>query len=341
MLLVPNENYWGRKDVHLDRVNISMAPATDAQKQTRYKNNELDIALLDDPAAFAKDPAVAPALTRLDEFSVNFLTLVPSRNPALEDARVREAIALAIGRAEVAKAGLLVKPSTSLVPSTLPRFGAGVGFQENIAKARQLMAAAGYPDGKGFPTFSVMTDHDDPYVRAVVKTLRRNLGIKAVQAVEDPGVEHAKRHEVQPANFVGYFSTGYTGILTWQNWVSNLYPPSQTELLSLNPDDYTHYEVLQAQGTPRSLSAATKFLDAHASPQSRQFAAVAAKADATANPDRATALYKQAAAIRQRTYEFIPYAYGALVYAIRPNIKGVHLWTGYFTISFKGVSVSG
>ena len=89
----------------------------------------------------------------------------------------------------------------------------------------------------------------------------------------------------------------------------------------------------------RSLSAASDFLEAHASPQSRQFAAVTAKADATANPDRATELYKQAAAIRQGTYEFIPYAYGSLVYAIRPSVKGVHLWTGYFTISFKGVSV--
>ena len=123
------------------------------------------------------------------------------------------------------------------------------------------------------------------------------------------------------------------------DWVSNLYPPTQTELLSLKPDDYTHYEVLQAKGTASSLSAANNFLDAHASPQSRQFAAVAANADATANPDRATALYKQAAAIRQGTYEFIPYAYGALVYAIRPSVKGVHLWTGYFTISFKGVSL--
>jgi ABC-type transport system substrate-binding protein len=185
-----------------------------------------------------------------------------------------------------------------------------------------------------------MTDHDDPYVQAVADTLQRNLGIKAVQDIEDPGVESAKRHEVQPANFIGYFATGYTGILTWQRWVSNLYPPSQTELLSLNPDDYTHYQVLQAVGTARSLSAASDLLDAHASAASRQFAAVAAKADATADPDRATALYKQAAAIRQSTYEFIPYAYGALVYAIRPNVKGVHLWTGYFTISFKGVSVS-
>ena len=117
---------------------------------------------------------------------MNFLTLIPSRNPALEDVRVRQAIALAIGRAEVAKAGLPVKPSTSLVPSTLPGFDASVGFEEDIGKARQLMAEAGHPGGKGFPTFSVMTSHNDPYVGAVVDTLKQNLGINAVQDVEVP-----------------------------------------------------------------------------------------------------------------------------------------------------------
>ena len=197
MVLVPNEHYWDRKDVHLKRVNISMAQVSDAQLQSRYKHNEVDIAPLDDPAVFENDPALSPALARLDQFSVNFLTLIPSRNPALEDVRVREAIALAIGRADVAKAGPLVQPATSLMPRTLPGFDAGVGFQENIAKARQVMAEAGYPGGKGFPTFSIMTDHDDPYVRAVVDSLQHNLGIKAVQDVEDPGVESAKRHEVQ------------------------------------------------------------------------------------------------------------------------------------------------
>jgi hypothetical protein len=67
---------------------------------------------------------------------------------------------------------------------------------------------------------------------------------------------------------------------------------------------------------------------------------VAARADGTADQERATALYKEAAAIRQSTFEFIPYLYRDRVYAIRPGIKGVHLWNGYFTISFKDVRLS-
>jgi oligopeptide transport system substrate-binding protein len=340
MTLVPNEKYWDRKNVHLDQVNISMAQVSDTEAPIRYQNKEVDIVNLGDPAAFEKNPTLAKALTRLDEFSVNFLTLIPSLNPALEDVRVREAIALAIGRADVAKAGLLVKPSTSLVPTTLPGFDASVGFQDDVAKAKQLLSEAGYPGGKGFPTLRFMTDHDDPYVQAVAYTLQANLGIKASQDVEDPGVESTKRHAVQPANYIGYYSTGYTGILTWQSWVSNLYPPTQTELLSLKPADYKQYQSMQSSGTPGSLVAAQTYLEAHASPESKQFAEVTAKADATADQQQATALYKQAAGIRQSTYEFIPYAYGASVYAIRPGITGVHLWTGYFTISFKGVSVT-
>ena len=340
MVLVPNEHYWDRKDVHLNRVNISMTPASDAQVKRQYQRHQVDIAELVDPTGFERDPALSAALTRNHQYSVNFLTLIPSRNPALRDVRVRRAIALGIGRAEVVKASPVVEPATSLMPSTLPGFDASVGFRQNIGEARKLMTEAGYPGGRGFPTLSIMTGHDDPFVGAVVRTLRRNLGITAVQDIEDPGVESAKEHQVQPAHFVGYFSTGYTGTLAWRTWVSANYPPSQTELLSLRPDDYTHYQVLQARGTPRSLAAADTFLHAHASPQSRRFAAVAARAEATENLENATALYKKAAAIRQNTFEFIPYLYKDRVYAIRPGIKGVHLWTGYFTISFKDVRVS-
>jgi ABC-type transport system substrate-binding protein len=339
MVLVPNEQYWDRKHVYLDRVTIATTTATDDDVRARYTSSALDVAKIGNPDPFLRDATLAPAIVRLHDYSVKFLTLLQSRNRALRDLRVRQAIALGISRADVARASSALDPATSLVPRALPRFDQSVGFKENLAKARALLAEAGYPGGKGFPKLIVMTSYDDAFVRVVVRTLRRNLGIKAVQDVEDSAVESAKREEVQPANVVGFFSTGYTALLTWRNWVSDSYPPSQAELLSLSPDDYTHYQVLQASGTQKALAKATAFLAARASPASRRFASAAARADSTANAARAIALYKQAAALRQGTYEFIPYAYSSLAYVVRPGIKGVHLWTGYFTISFKGVSI--
>ena len=340
MVLVRNKRYWDRKNVHLERVTISMGLLPDTEIRSRYARRELDIARVVDPAAFATTPALTRAITHVRRYSVNFLTVIPSRNPALRDVRVRQALALAIDRREVARADPSIQGSTSLVPSTLPGFDKRVGFTANVAKARRLLAAAGYPGGTGFPTFSIMTSRDDPVVRAVLRGLGRNLQIRTAQDVESPDVYSAKRHEVQPASFAGFFSTGFTSILTWRAWVSGTYPPSQVELLSLDPDDYTHYQVLQADGTANSVAAATAFLHAHASPEALRFEAVAARADATANRRRAVALYKQAAAIRQSTYEYIPYAYRDVDLVVRPGIRGVHLWTGYFTISFKGVRIA-
>lgn len=340
MVFVRNKRYWDRKHVRLERVTISMGSLPDTEIRSRYARGEIDIARVRDPAAFATTPALARAITHVRRYSVNFLTVIPSRSPALRDVRVRQALALAIDRREVASADPAVEGSTSLVPSTLPGFDKSVGFTANVARARRLLAAAGYPGGAGFPTLSIMTSRDEPVVRAILRGLSRNLQIRTAQDVESPDVYGAKRQQVQPASFAGFFSTGFTAILTWRAWVSGTYPPSQVKLLSLDPDDYIHYQVLQADGTANSVAAATAFLNAHASPAARRFAAAAAKADATADPRRAVALYKQAAAIRQSTYEYIPYAYRNVDLVVRPGIRGVHFWTGYFTISFKGVRVA-
>jgi ABC-type oligopeptide transport system substrate-binding subunit len=338
MVLARNPRYWDRAHVQLEQVTVVSTTPHDPDVVARYKDGRLDIARLDDPHPFANDQAVAPALTQDDEYSVQALTLVPSLSPVLRDVRVREAIALAIDRDDIAKAGL-VTPATSLMPSKLPGSDATVGFTEDIPRARRLLAEAGYPGGRGFPTFSVMTYKDDPNVRALVASLHRNLGINAVQDAEDPGVWDAKRHQVQPKTFAGYFANGFGAILTWRSWVSDTYPPAQTELLSLAPADYTRVQVLQSEGTTRAIAEANAFLAAHASGESRQFAALAQQADTTPDANQATALYKQAAALRQQTFEFIPYGYRAQTYLVRPGISGVHFWSGYFTISFKDVRV--
>jgi ABC-type transport system substrate-binding protein len=340
MVMVPNREYWDRSSVQLDRVTITMGLPTDDQIRASYQSGALDVARVGDPASYASSPDLAAAVQHVAEkYSVNFLTLIPSRNPVLRDVRVREAIALAIDRRAVGKVVSSVSGASSLIPSNLPGFDASVGVQTNVAKARRLLAAAGYPGGRGFPTLSVMTPKNDVLVRAVLAGLQRNLGIPTAQDVEALDVYAAKRQEVQPASFVGFYTTGFTAILTWRAWVSGTYPPAHAELLSLPPALYTRYQALQADGTAKSLAKATALLEAHASAPSKLFEALAAQADATANAAQAVKLYKQAAAARQALYVFIPFAYRDLDYIVRPGIKGVHVRTGYFAISFKNVSI--
>ena len=118
MVLVPNERYWDRKNVHLSRVNVLMTPATDAQVKLAYQRHHVDIALLGDPSGFETDPALSRALMRIHEFAVQFLTLIPSRNPAARDVRVRRAIALGIGRAQAATATTVAHRSDTSASSS-------------------------------------------------------------------------------------------------------------------------------------------------------------------------------------------------------------------------------
>ncbi len=79
--------------------------------------------------------------------------------PPFDDARVRRALAHAIDRRELAQ-GLLQGASSpalgGLVPPGLPGHTEHIGLLYDAARARQLLAEAGYPGGRGFPEIEAM-----------------------------------------------------------------------------------------------------------------------------------------------------------------------------------------
>lgn len=104
-----------------------------------------------------------------------------SKKP-FDDARVRQALSLAIDRSElprVLRGGQV--PSTSWIPPGLVGYEPTIGLGFDPARARELLAAAGFPGGKGFPRADV-SYNEDPDYRAVSENLaaqwRRNLGIE-------------------------------------------------------------------------------------------------------------------------------------------------------------------
>jgi oligopeptide transport system substrate-binding protein len=74
--------------------------------------------------------------------------------------RVRQAISLAIQR-DVLANGVLkgeFSPAQTILPPDIPGYNADAALGEDVEKAKQLLADAGYPDGQGFPELAVTFD---------------------------------------------------------------------------------------------------------------------------------------------------------------------------------------
>jgi oligopeptide transport system substrate-binding protein len=104
-----------------------------------------------------------------------------TRKP-FNDARVRRAFALAINKKriveKITRAGEQI--ADSLVPPGIPGYVSPPGLGYDPAAARKLLEEAGYPDGKGFPTISLLFNQSElhqPIATEIQAMLKAELGI--------------------------------------------------------------------------------------------------------------------------------------------------------------------
>jgi oligopeptide transport system substrate-binding protein len=119
--------------------------------------------------------------------SVSALDFNTSRGP-LRDVRVRQALALALDRrGPIRKFNPgRMEPAWSWVPGMPGREGL-VLLKEDAAEARRLLAAAGYPGGKGFPVLRLALPlwmEDDPYPVMWSERWFQELGVRTYLAYE-------------------------------------------------------------------------------------------------------------------------------------------------------------
>jgi len=98
-----------------------------------------------------------------------------------DDVRVRKAFALAIDERvfpKVLHGG--ERPTKSWIPPGMLAYNPEIGLSFNAAEAKRLLAAAGYPNGEGFPkvTLGYNTDETHKTVAEAIQGLwKRNLGV--------------------------------------------------------------------------------------------------------------------------------------------------------------------
>jgi oligopeptide transport system substrate-binding protein len=161
-----------------------------------------------------------------------YFTVNVTKKP-FNDVRVREALNLAIDRKgitqSITKGGEV--PALAFVPYGMPDALPGKDFRtlggsyfkdNNIATAKALLAQAGYPNGKGFPAFTLLYNTSSAYksvCEAIQQMWKKNLGITCTLRNEELGVFRNDReqlnYDVVRSNWFGDYIDPNTFLDMW------------------------------------------------------------------------------------------------------------------------------
>lgn len=199
-----NPYYWNADKVTVDTIKFVLMEDANAS-YSAFKTGEI---------IMAKDipSEEVPRLRGTEEFHIDPLMGTYYVNFNIEkepfgDARVREAMSLAIDRKYIAETVTqgTYSPATNFVGPGVSDAAPSSSFEEvsrqnnggdffrvdnyeaDLEKAKQLLAEAGYPDGQGFPTVEYMTNdakYHKPiaeYLQSAWKELGINTDIKIVE----------------------------------------------------------------------------------------------------------------------------------------------------------------
>jgi len=166
VLLERASNYWDGGSVGLQQVEFVNAGSPEAALAA-YRSGQLDAVT---SAPF--EPLALKLLAAYKDFrrstfgALTYYSFNLSRAP-FDDVRVREALAISIDRERVSRNDLggATEPAGKFLPIEMsvekPVVGKTDLLDQDISRAKQLLAEAGYKDGQGFPVVRLLINRNE------------------------------------------------------------------------------------------------------------------------------------------------------------------------------------
>ena len=196
MILVRNPFYFGYQGGNVEHVVLHFPQDSSTQDLSapleQYLRGELDILTLTDASTREGDRIrrqhAAEYMSAPWLFTI-YLGFVTNR-PPFDDVRLRQALALAVDREALANVDLrgMYNPGTGgFVPPGMPGHSPQIGLAYQPDRARELLKAAGYTAGSGFPMLEGLSVPPiDPLLTQFLQTQwQENLGLQVAWDVAD------------------------------------------------------------------------------------------------------------------------------------------------------------
>jgi oligopeptide transport system substrate-binding protein len=284
--------YWDAARVRLNAIHFYPFDSMDAAERA-FRTGQLHLTEtlpVGKVEAYRHD---SPQFLRTDPYLDTYFFRLNVRRPPLGDGRVRRALALAIDRQAIVEKILRggQQPATAFTPSGLADYTPPAGVTTDFAEARRLLAAAGFPGGKGLPPIELLYNSSENHrlvCEAVQEMWRRELGVNVRLVNEELKVvltdRRAGEYQILLYDWAGDYLDPSTFLDVWRSGSGN------------NHTGWSNADYDQ-------------LLD---------------QAEHTTDPAARAGLFQKAEALLLTAAPIIPIYYNTHVFLLQPSVKGWH-----------------
>jgi len=231
MVFEKNPTYWDKDKVKLSKITYFMVE-DETTALSMFQSGQLDASSTVPVSELPK--LVASGDAQILPYLGTYYYQVNVTKKPFSDVRVRKALLLAIDRKSITESitqgGQI--PALAYVPYGIADALPGSDFRKasqetfykdnDLATAKALLAEAGYPDGKGFPSFSLLYNTSNAHksiAEAIQQMWKKNLGITCSLKSEEWGVYLDDRtnlnYSVARAGWIGDYMDPNTFLDMW------------------------------------------------------------------------------------------------------------------------------
>lgn len=193
-----NPRYWDADTVRLQAIHFHPFEGVDTEERA-YRSGQIhltDALPISKIGAYRRD---APTELRIDPYLGTYFFRFNTTRPFLDQPLVRQALTLAVDRTaiveRVLRGGQI--PSASFTPAGTAGYNPPTGLATDRARARELLAQAGYPAGRNAPTVELLfnTSENHKLVAEALQAMwRTELGLSVeLRNMENKTVLESRR----------------------------------------------------------------------------------------------------------------------------------------------------
>jgi oligopeptide transport system substrate-binding protein len=221
--VVRNPLYWDAANVRLNGINFYSIENTNTEERA-FQAGQLHKTLyvpLDKVPYYRR---AQPELIRIDPYEgVYFYRINIARKP-LDNPKVRLALNLAVDRGAIVQNIMRAdqKPATGYTPPGMGEYQPLNKITYDPARARQLLAEAGYPNGKGFPKFTIHFNTLEAHraiAEAIQQMWKEELNIDVALENQEWKVyldtQNNKNYDLSRSAWIGDFMDPVTFLSMW------------------------------------------------------------------------------------------------------------------------------